>query len=416
MTDEAHVVRPAAEPITADGRRLVERLLHRRRDLAELIVADVRNEIVDYGTLGALTMSGDVLETAQLTVTDLLESLLDDEPAGSRHLANIQRSASRRVHQDISLTSLLQSYRIWGARIWQAVLDEAGDDPVMREAALGLVSRIFSYVDMVSITLAQVYTEESAGAYRARDVLRSDLLESLLLGQVLSDRARVEIARLNLTSDSKVVVAVIKPGEIPPERVRAESIKILQACRQNMTKQAKVLLGVRDGDVICLVRIGSAPELQRLHTAAHDVAEQNPEWRVSVGRPHDGVTGIQRSFREAQEAAAVAASLRPRGEAVLFSEVILDRILVRSDYAEDLLEEALGPLLAYDTEHKADLVLTLRSYIANDMNMTRTAKDLMVNPNTVAYRIKRVGQLTDQDPTTSTGIVTLAVALRLLGG
>ena len=39
----------------------------------------------------------------------------------------------------------------------------------------------------------------------------------------------------------------------------------------------------------------------------------------------------------------------------------------------------------------------------------------MVNPKTVAYRIKRVGQLTDQDPTTSTGIVTLAVALRLLG-
>lgn len=413
MIDPARGARVTA-PVSADGRLLVERLLRRRRNLADLIVADVKSDVLDYGSLGALTVSGDVMETALLTVTDLLESLLDEDPEGSRHLENIQRSASRRVHQDVSLTSLLQSYRIWGARIWQAVLDEAGDDPVMREAALGLVSRIFSYVDRVSITLAQVYAEESAGAYRARDVLRSDLLESLLLGQVLSDRARVEIARLNPTSDSKLAVAVIKPGETPPEQARSETIKILQACRQNMTPQAKVLLGVRDGDVICLVRIGNAAELQRLHATAHKIAEENPQWRVSVGRPHDGVAGIQRSFREAQEAAAVAASLRPRGGAILFSEVILDRILVRSDYAEDLLEEALGPLLAYDAEHEADLVNTLRSYVANDMNMTRTAKDLMVNPNTVAYRIKRVGQLTGQDPTTSAGIVTLAVALRLM--
>ena len=415
MSDGVHVVPSTAQPVTADGRRLVERLLHRRGELAELIVADVKKEIVDYGTLGAITMSGDVLETALLTVTDLLESLLSEDPAGSTHLANIQRSASRRVHQGVSLTSLLQSYRIWGARIWQAVLDEAGDDPTMREAALGLVSRVFLYVDMVSITLAQVYTEESASAYRARDVLRSDLLESLLLGQVLSDRARVEIARLNLTPDSKVAVVVIKPGEVTPDRLRVESFEILQACRENLAKQARVLLGVRDGDVISLVRIGDAADLQRLTAGVHSMAEQHPQWRVSAGRPHDGWPGIQRSFREAQEAAAVAASLYPRGGAVLFSDVILDRILARSDYAEDLLQEALGPLLTYDAEHNADLVLTLRSFVANDMNMTRTAKDLMVNPNTVAYRIKRVGQLTGQDPTTSAGIVTLAVALRLLG-
>lgn len=399
-----------------DGRRLVERLLQKRHDLADDIVADVRRDIVDYGTLGSLTMSGDVLETALLTVTDLLESLLADDPDASRHLHNIERSASRRVHQGVSLTALLRSYRIWGARIWQAVLDEAGDDPVMREAALGLVSRIFSYVDRVSITLAQIYTEESSGARHARDVLRSDLLESLLLGQVLSERARVEIARLQLTSDNKVTVVVLKPDSIAPERLRAESMNILRLCREHVSEWAKVLFGIRDGDVVCLVRIADPAELERLHAAAHEVARLSPSWRVSVGRPHDGVAGIQRSFREAQEAAVVGASLRPQDGAVLFREVILDRIIARSEYAQDLLEEALVPLLSYDTEHRADLLTTLRAFVDNDMNMTRTAKSLYVNPNTVAYRIKRIGQLTGQDPTTSTGIVTLAVALRLLDG
>jgi DNA-binding PucR family transcriptional regulator len=99
---------------------------------------------------------------------------------------------------------------------------------------------------------------------------------------------------------------------------------------------------------------------------------------------------------------------------VLFSEVILDRILVHSEYAEELLEEAMRPLVAYDERHSADLVPTLRAYVTNDLNMTRTAKDLHVNPNTVAYRLRRIAMLTGYDPTHSSGMVTLALALRLL--
>jgi hypothetical protein len=416
MSDDATSAVDHLQPVSSNGRRLVERLLRRREELAALIVADVQREVADYSSLGPLTLSADVLATSVLTITEMLESLLSDDPVGSRNAEAIRRSASRRVHQDVTLPSLLHSYRIWGARVWQAVLDEAGDDPDMREAALGLVSRIFAYVDMVSINLAQVYQEESAGVYRARDVLRSDVLESLLLGRALSDGARGEIARLNLASDSEVAVVIVRLTDIPPERVRPESLKVLQACRETIGAEAKALLGIRDGDVICLVRVGNRMDLDRLIVAAHEVAGHSIEWRVCVGRPHKGLEGILHSFREAQEAATVAASRRPRRRAVLFSEIILDRILVRSEYAEALLEEAMRPLLDYDAVHSADLVATLRAYVSNDLNMTRTAKDLVVNPNTVAYRIKRIGQLTGQDPTTSSGIMTLALALRLMDG
>lgn len=96
--------------------------------------------------------------------------------------------------------------------------------------------------------------------------------------------------------------------------------------------------------------------------------------------------------------------------------MILDRILIHSEYAEELLEETMRPLVAYDERHAADLVPTLRAYVRNDLNMTRTAKDLHVNPNTVAYRLKRIAMLTGYDPTNSSGMVTLALALRLLDG
>ncbi len=403
------------DPIAGARRILVGRLLQRREGLAADIVHDVQSAVVDYGGLGELTISGDVQAAAIATLTDLLETLLDDKRS-NHDLEAVRRSAARRVHQEVSLPALLQSYRIWGAKLWQAVLDEAGADLVNREAALSLVSQIFDYVDHVSVAVAQVYLEEAAGAYRARDVLRSDVLESLLAGRALSDRAGIDIARLQLGADSKVAVILIRLNEVPPERVRAESLRVLQTCREVMMPVSSSLLGVRDSDVICLSRVTGSADVDRLAEAAHDVASRSADWRVCVGRPHEDVEGISRSFHEAQEAATVAASRRRRSRAVLFSEVMLDRILVHSAFGDALLDECMRPLLDYDKKHSSDLVDTLRAYVANDFNLTRTAHQLTVNPNTVSYRVKRIGQLTGQDPASSSGIVTLALALRLFDG
>ena len=404
------------EALSSNGRRLVERLARRKLELAQTIVTDVQREVPAYGSLGALTMSDDVLATALLTITDLIDSMLGRPSASTDHAEIIRRSASRRVHQDVSLPSLLHSYRIWGSRVWRTVVEEAAEDPVMQAAALEVAHRVFDYVDLVSITLAQVYLEEAAGAYRARDVLRSDVLESLLLGRALSEGARVEIARLKLASDDQVIVMVLRMSDVPPDEVRSESLTALRACREILAAHHAVLLGVRDSDVICVVRVTNPLEVDGVIQGAHQLAKRGSHWRVCVGRPHTGLDGIPRSFHEAQEAAAVAASQRDRSQAVLFSDVILDRILVHSEYAQDLLEEAIQPLVAYDDKHSADLLTTLRAYVLHDFNMTRTAKELHVNPNTVAYRIKRISQLTNQDATTSQGILTLALALRLLDG
>lgn len=399
--------------LSAAARRLIELLSLRREELARSIVADVRNEVVDYSGLGRLTVSDDILQMSLLTISDLLDGLSAEHPTLRPNVEAIRRSASRRVHQEVSLPALLHSYRIWGAKIWQAVLDEAGEDQALRQGALELVTPIFGYVDLLSVTLAQVYVEESSGAFRGRDVLRSDVLESLLLNRALSGRARVELARLNLSAENEIAVVLVRLTDVTVENMRGESLAVLQACRELLTTEMKALLGVRDGDVLCLVRLATSMEADRLVRMSHELASRNPLWRVCVGRPHRGLEGIPRSFREAQDAATVAAAQSRQGRAVLFSEVILDRILIHSEYAEELLEETMRPLVAYDERHSADLVPTLRTYVSNDLNMTRTAKDLHVNPNTVAYRLKRIAMLTGYDPTHSNGMVTLALALRL---
>ncbi len=72
--------------------------------------------------------------------------------------------------------------------------------------------------------------------------------------------------------------------------------------------------------------------------------------------------------------------------------------------------EFLGSLLDSLDEHP-ELLDTLRTHIAHNLNRQRTARLLHVHTNTVDYRLKRIGQLTGFDPTQASGLWYLRSAL-----
>ncbi|MEV4734643.1 helix-turn-helix domain-containing protein [Saccharopolyspora sp. NPDC049426] len=68
----------------------------------------------------------------------------------------------------------------------------------------------------------------------------------------------------------------------------------------------------------------------------------------------------------------------------------------------------------YDAHKRADLVPTLRAYVRSNLNMSKTASVLGVNPNTVVHRLRRIRELTHRDPNDSDDLLMLAIGLRLL--
>ena len=91
-------------------------------------------------------------------------------------------------------------------------------------------------------------------------------------------------------------------------------------------------------------------------------------------------------------------------------------MLRTSPDAGRLLGELLEPLRAYDAERGSDLVTTLRTYVACGFSPTRSAERLVVHPNTVLYRLRRVRELTGRDPQDPDDLVLLALALKQLDG
>ncbi len=88
-------------------------------------------------------------------------------------------------------------------------------------------------------------------------------------------------------------------------------------------------------------------------------------------------------------------------------------MLLSSPHARRILEATLRPLAEYDRAHQAALVSTLRVYLDEGTNLTRSARALMVHSNTVLYRLRRIRDLSGRDPRDLRELVILYLGLQL---
>lgn len=80
---------------------------------------------------------------------------------------------------------------------------------------------------------------------------------------------------------------------------------------------------------------------------------------------------------------------------------------------EVFAHSVLGAMHAYDQRHQTKLGPTLRGFMAQRCNVSVTAKQLHVHPNTVAYRLRRIEQLLDVDLHDPQALLQVQLALMI---
>jgi DNA-binding PucR family transcriptional regulator len=137
-------------------------------------------------------------------------------------------------------------------------------------------------------------------------------------------------------------------------------------------------------------------------------------------------TGLTAALSEASAArrAVSARPARPEGtpagrEAVVIAisaEVDSHELLLASVPAPVLRsfrDRLLGPLLDYDRRHNAELLPTLKSFLASDGSWSACASRMYVHVNTVRYRVGRIESLTGRDLSALSDRVDFFLALRV---
>jgi DNA-binding PucR family transcriptional regulator len=129
------------------------------------------------------------------------------------------------------------------------------------------------------------------------------------------------------------------------------------------------------------------------------------------------VTALPGALHEAGSARRLAALHGTAAVSVVTSDEVASHELLLATVPASVLrsfrQRLLGPLLAYDDQHRAELLPTLREFLACSGSWNACAAKMYVHVNTVRYRIRRIEELTGRNLSSLDDQVDFFLALRI---
>ncbi|SEF16344.1 purine catabolism regulatory protein [Streptomyces sp. Ag109_O5-10] len=261
-----------------------------------------------------------------------------------------------------------------GAAGYLVALEQAGARP----AGLAVVQHLAT---VAALRLAMVRQE--------REVLRREGAETL--AELLQDTldaagAQRRLDHHGLDARRPVVLAVLR---------RAQDEQLAGA----LSGHPHLILR-RGEDRLVLAEPGFTEALAELPDAVCGVSRP-----VTVGEP------LRVALQEAEWAAGRAEEagkpLLHYGEDATGRWLPEDRRLLAA-----LVEQVLGAALRYDQAHGSQLLVSVRTWMERDRRTEDAAAALHIHPNTLAYRLRRFGEVTGRDLSTTAAFTEVWFAVR----
>lgn len=310
--------------------------------------------------------------------------------------ADVFGVAPRELLRSVSLQETLQLIRVVVDVVEKHVIESA---PQLREA-------ILLYSREIAFSAADVY----ARAAEARG-LWDQRLEALVVDSILSGEYDQElpsrIAALGWSGHGDVSVMV---GTTCKD---TDADVIRRVARHH---HADTLVGVQGRRLVVVAgrRIPDqdAPETPSpsFSDIAHALDGQFGSGPLVVGPTVPSVVDAGKSAKAALSAFSVAAGWRELPRPLLADDSLPERALAGDPLAKALLIEGIYLPLR---DHPLDLLDTAWAFFVSGHSLEATAKDLYIHANTVRYRLRKIAELIEWDPTHPRDALTIHFAIVL---
>ncbi|WP_433257979.1 PucR family transcriptional regulator [Streptosporangium sp. CA-135522] len=182
--------------------------------------------------------------------------------------------------------------------------------------------------------------------------------------------------------------------------------------------RVRAAVGAVDGRAYAVVAADSTAPLLRRITAdtLGQIADRlGGQWRAGIGRTVASVAQAPLSARQADEALRAMCGPFADGEVggheELAAALFLMDVAASMRTSPALLGKPLSLVAEHDAKHGTDYLHSLRIWLAVHYDVPRAAETLSLHPNTLRYRLRRIGELIAlDDPDTR---LVLALQLRL---
>ncbi|WP_410607948.1 PucR family transcriptional regulator [Amycolatopsis sp. lyj-109] len=330
---------------------------------------------------------------------DLLDGVT---PAAARSVATallgeVADVYRRVVEEDVTVTPA-QRARV---RVAGEAFAEAGGAPGVAADLLG------RFAAQVADSVARHRPDRVVPVVQAAHLLVQDLLAGIArpvpaapardargaLVRRLVRQERLDPAELAGLEDAYFVVAARFPQPVPSDRLAA----VLDEHHEDG------VLGAPAGDgVVVLVPRRLERRIAPLLAALTGRFGQEP-WTTTVPA---GRATLAAGCKEASDILALAAATgRPAGPYRL-DDVLLEFAVLRDPVTSARLRALIAPLAGNEI-----LYGTLEALIHADFNRTVAARGLFIHRSTLDYRIRRIEEVTGQNPLTGRGAYVLAAAM-----
>lgn len=324
-------------------------------------------------------------EVIEFGLTEILESAHQ----GTEHVRVNERywteyftdSAAREIPLPLQ-TELIRSLTSWIMKsMWQGVSADTAHN------LIEITAYAQEYRDRVSSIAAAVYGRQARTAESTPDS-RAFQADSLI------DGIRNDVG------NQHYVVLVLEP--LPDDLL----VKVMERHREALATR-------RDDVSVIVVRVPGVQDLSDdvVYAWSDKVAAT---CRRLVDSPHlfvaslgaGSADSVPTAYAEAVKNHQAASTLVAPPRVVLPKSVALERHLVEDDELAMAVSAPILPLL-----ESPNLVETLRSFIACDLDRTATAKSLQVDRRSLTYRLEKIKSLTGFDPRGARDFQVLANSL-----
>lgn len=120
---------------------------------------------------------------------------------------------------------------------------------------------------------------------------------------------------------------------------------------------------------------------------------------IGVGNIYYQLASLRKSYEEAKKALEIGQVFMGSNQTFLYSELGIYRLLFMMDRKEiiDFCNDSIGILMEHDGDNQDDLCIVLETYLQNNCSVAQTSKVLYVHPNTLSYRLKKIGNILGKD-------------------
>jgi len=402
----------AADPALA---RIAAAVTASLDDMVSAAVEAIWDQVPAYSGSADERLRDDVTGHVRAIFDVFLAGLTDGRPARRSAFAMTREQATCRVEQGITLADFLQAFRIGQLTLWHGVLAAAGDDPAARDAALAVVARIMTVIEVGSTVAAEAYVEAQQHAVAESDRARRDLLEDLLARRASFTGPKRALLRASaLGPDTRLLVAT---AVLAGDQADAHALRDAALALGRARGGGRGLVVVRQDEIVLvapLPRGGADAAVAGLRDACKELGRRRVALAAGVSTVRTGLAEIADAYAEAR-IARDSLGAAP-GVLALPSLTSLDYLMLRDDEtARRLIRPQVRRFVEEDTAAGGTLIATLVEFAASDLNAVAAAEKLHLHVNTAYYRLDRIAERTGCDLRRLADVMELLIALRLLG-